>query len=153
MLTLIRSFYSTAGSPTGTVVDNNLNWQRSARTHAWQVESTTDCDLIVDASGDEAMALFSGEIADANGRSFVSVEVFEGGSGGLIATCRPARGPPFATARATFLAWCDEQGAKPTEAGPRRYETLEQDGHGFAGVWHRARPEFFRVISGRSGRI
>ena len=110
------------------VVDDNLNWQRSARTHAWQVASIADCDMIVDATGDPATALFLGAVANANGRPFVSVEVFEGGIGGLIATCLPERDPPFALARAAFLAWCDEQGVKPPEPGPRRYEALAEGG-------------------------
>lgn len=110
------------------VVDANLNWQRSARTHAWQIASVGDCDVIVDATGDPTTALFIGAVADANDRAFLSVEVFEGGIGGLVAACLPARDPPFAVGRASFLAWCDEQGVKPPEAGPRRYEALAEDG-------------------------
>ena len=110
------------------VVDVNLNWQRSARTHAWQIASIGGCDVIVDATGDPATALFLGAVADANDRAFVSVEVFEGGIGGLVAACLPTRDPPFAVARASFLAWCDEQGVTPPEPGPRRYEALAEDG-------------------------
>lgn len=111
-----------------TVVDQNLNWQRSARTHAWQVASVADCDLIVDAAGDAATSLFLGAVAAANRRSFVSVEVYEGGIGALIASCLPGRDPPFAAARAAFLAWCEQEGAAPPEPGPRRYEALAEDG-------------------------
>ncbi|MDT9600434.1 ThiF family adenylyltransferase [Sphingosinicella rhizophila] len=110
------------------VVDVNLNWQRSARTHAWQIASVAGCDVIVDATGDPATALFLGAVADANHRAFISVEVFEGGIGGLIAACLPGRDPPFTLGRAAFLGWCDEQGVKPPEPGPRRYEALAEDG-------------------------
>lgn len=110
------------------VVDSNLNWQRSARTHAWQVDSVAGCDLIVDATGDPAIALFLGAVADANNRAFVSVEVFEGGIGALVATCLPQRDPAFAVARAAFLAWCADQGIKPPEAGARAYEALTENG-------------------------
>lgn len=110
------------------VIDQNLNWQRSARTHAWQVGSIADCDVVVDATGDAATALFLGAVADANDRAFVSVEVFEGGIGGLVATCVPSRDPPFVQGRARFLAWCDEQAVRPPEPGPRRYEMLAEDG-------------------------
>lgn len=110
------------------VVDNNLNWQRSAKSHAWQVEAVADCSVIVDATGDPATALFLGALADANERPFVSVEVFEGGLGALVATALPDRDPPFVDGRATFLAWCDEQGVAPPEPGPRRYEMLAGDG-------------------------
>jgi len=110
------------------VVDDNLNWQRSASTHAWQVASVADCEVIVDATGDPATALFLGAVAHANGRAFLSVEVFEGGIGGLVATCLPDRDPPFAIGRAAFLAWCEAQGGMPPESGPRRYEALAEDG-------------------------
>jgi molybdopterin/thiamine biosynthesis adenylyltransferase len=110
------------------VIDENLNWQRSARTHAWQVAAVADCEVIVDATGDPATALFLGAVAESNARTFISVEVFDGGIGGLVATCIPARDPPFAVGRATFLAWCDAQGAKPPEVGSRRYEMLAEDG-------------------------
>jgi hypothetical protein len=109
-------------------IDVNLNWQRSAKTHAWQVEAVAEGDVIVDATGDPATALFLAAIAEANDKAFVSVEVFEGGLGALIATCVPSRDPPFVEGRATFLAWCDAQGVKPPEAGPRRYEMLAEDG-------------------------
>lgn len=109
-------------------IDVNLNWQRSAKTHAWQVEALAEGDVIVDATGDPATALFLAAVAEANDRSFVSVEVFEGGIGALIATCVPSRDPPFVEGRATFLAWCDVQGVKLPEAGPRRYEMLAGDG-------------------------
>lgn len=111
-----------------TVVDQNLNWQRSARTHAWQISSVADCDVILDATGDAATALFLGAVAAANGRAFVSAEVFEGGIGALVATILPDRDPPFAAGRAAFLAWCDVQGVKAPEPGPRNYEALAEDG-------------------------
>jgi hypothetical protein len=110
------------------VVDQNLNWQRSARTHAWQVESIAGCDLIVDATGDPATALFLGSVAASNGRPFVSVEVFEGGIGALIASCLPDRDPPYTEARAAFLTWCDEGGEPPPAPAPRPYEALAGDG-------------------------
>lgn len=110
------------------VVDVNLNWQRSSQTHAWQVSSIANCDVVVDATGDPATALFLAAVAEANGRAFVSIEVFEGGLGGLVAICLPDRDPPFATGRRNFIAWCDAQGAKPPEAGPRQYEMLAEDG-------------------------
>lgn len=69
------------------VIDANLNWQRSAKTHAWQVEALAEGHVIVDATGDPATALFLAAVAEANGRAFVSVEVFEGGIGALIAAC------------------------------------------------------------------
>src|SRR5262249_51837359 len=77
------------------VIEQNLNWQRSAERHAWQVDELAACDVIVDATGDAAMALFLGAVAAANERVFVSVEVFEGGIGALVASCVPGRDPPF----------------------------------------------------------
>jgi sulfur-carrier protein adenylyltransferase/sulfurtransferase len=110
------------------VVDQNLNWQRSARTHAWQIESIADCAIIVDATGDPATSLFLGSVAASNGRPFVFVEVFEGGIGALVASCLPDRDPTYTAARAAFLAWCDEGGEPPPAPAPRDYEALASDG-------------------------
>jgi hypothetical protein len=114
-----------------TVVEQNLNWQRSAHIHAQQVVWVADCDIIVNATGDEATALFLGAVATANQRPFVSVEVYEGGIGALIASCLPKRDPPFITARAAFLNWCKQQDATPPKPGKRPYEALADDGMPF----------------------
>lgn len=109
-------------------VDENLNWQRSARTHAGQVASIADCDLIIDATGDAATSLFLGAVAAANKRPFISVEVYEGGIGALIASCVPGRDPQFAKARAAYFAWCEEKNMPPPRPAARPYDALAEDG-------------------------
>lgn len=109
-------------------IASNLNWQRSSKTHAWQMDIVAEGNVIVDATGDPATALFLGAVAEANNRSFVSVEVFEGGIGGLVATVLPKRDPPFAQGRANFLGWCNEQNAIPPEPGAKAYEALSPEG-------------------------
>ena len=110
------------------VIPDNLNWQRSARMHAWQVSVLARCDVVVDATGDPSTSLFLGAVADANGRAFVSAEIFEGGLGALVATCLPSRDPPFSEGRAAFLAWCDEQDAPLPKSGTRSYEVIGDGG-------------------------
>ncbi|MDB5529182.1 MAG: hypothetical protein JWR51_2285 [Devosia sp.] len=105
-------------------IADNLSWQRSAETHAWQVQAIAASSIIIDATGDPATSLFLGAVADANEKPFVSVEVFEGGIGALVATSLPERDPPFVAGRASFLAWCEERGKKPPQSGPRRYEMI-----------------------------
>lgn len=105
-------------------IADNLSWQRSAETHAWQVQAIAAGSIIIDATGDPATALFLGAVADANEKPFVSVEVFEGGIGALVATSLPERDPPFVEGRASFLAWCEERGKMPPQSGPRRYEMI-----------------------------
>ena len=111
-----------------TVRAGNLNWQRSARTHASLVSDLASSDVIVDATGDAPTALFLGAVADANARPFVSVAVFDGGIGARVATCLPERDPPFAIGREAFLAWCDQQDGMPPEPSPRPYDALAPDG-------------------------
>lgn len=106
----------------------NLNWQRSARTHAWQVEALAGCDIIVDATGDVPTTLFLGAVAAANGRPFVSIEVFEGGIGALVASCLPERDPAYGRARAAFVSWCEQQGVIAPKASSRPYESLSDEG-------------------------
>lgn len=111
-----------------TVIDQNLNWQRSARTHATQVTAIAECDLIIDASGVAATSLFLGAIAAANNRPFVSTEVYEGGIGALISSCLPGRDPPFAKARAAYFAWCEQKNTAPPRPAARPYDALAEDG-------------------------
>lgn len=110
------------------VIAANLNWQRSARTHAWQVQTLAACDVIVDATGDVPTALFLGAVAAANSRPFVSIEVFEGGIGALVASCVPGRDEPYGKARLAFLNWCDAQGVLAPKSTGRSYEALSDDG-------------------------
>jgi hypothetical protein len=111
-----------------TVIDQNLNWQRSAHVHASQTASIAECDLIIDATGNAATSLFLGAVAAANNRPFISVEVYEGGIGALIASCLPGRDPPFAQARAAFFAWCDEKNMRPPRPAARPYDAFAEDG-------------------------
>jgi hypothetical protein len=111
-----------------TVIDQNLNWQRSVRVHASQTASIAECDLIIDATGDAATSLFLGAVAAANNRAFISVEVYEGGIGALIASCLPGRDPPFTQARAAYFAWCDAKNMRPPRPAARPYDALAEDG-------------------------
>ncbi|MBS0234174.1 MAG: ThiF family adenylyltransferase [Proteobacteria bacterium] len=111
-----------------TVIDQNLNWQRSAHVHASQTAQIAECDLIIDATGDAATSLFLGAVAAANNRPFISVEVYEGGIGALIASCLPGRDPPFAAARAAYFAWCDQKNMPPPRPAARAYDALAEDG-------------------------
>lgn len=110
------------------VIPANLSWQRSAKTHADQVERIAACDLIVDATGDAPSSLLLGAIAAENGRSFISATVFEGGLGCLIARSIPGRDPPYALGRAAYSAYCDVQNVAPPASGRRTYEALNEVG-------------------------
>ena len=110
------------------LIDRNLNWQRSAKTHASEVGILAECSIIVDATGDPATSLLLGAVANANGRPFVSVEVFEGGIGALVATCLPTRDAPYAVARRGFQSWCERCERDPPKQGGRRYEAFDHDG-------------------------
>lgn len=110
------------------VIAANLNWQRSARTHANEVERLAGCDLIIDATGDAGTSLLLGAVAAANKRAFVSASVFEGGLGCLIARSIPGRDPPYAQGRAAYVAFCDERDVAPPSSGRAMYEALTQAG-------------------------
>ena len=125
---LKRRLLSIAPGARVKAIASNLNWQRSARTHAGQVDALADCDVIVDATGDVPTALFLGAVAAANGRAFVSIEVFEGGIGALVASCVPQRDPAYGKARAAFGSWCDLQGVPAPKGAGRPYESLSDEG-------------------------
>lgn len=110
------------------VIATNLNWQRSARTHADQIERLAGCDLIIDATGDVPSALMLGAIAAENDKPFVSAEVFEGGLGCLVARAIPGRDREYVSGRASYNAYCDQQNVAPPPSGQRSYEALTDSG-------------------------
>jgi molybdopterin/thiamine biosynthesis adenylyltransferase len=110
------------------VVASNLNWQKSAKTHASQLDKITACDLIVDATGDPATSLFLGALAADIGKPIVSVEVFEGGLGCLVARAIPGRDPSYGLGRAAYNAYCEQENVAPPQCGRRRYEAIAEDG-------------------------
>ncbi|EYR82659.1 ThiF family adenylyltransferase [Shinella sp. DD12] len=107
-----------------TTVDENLNWQKSARTNAAQFDLVTGCDIIVDASGDPATSMLLGALAFENQKPFVSVEVFEGGIGALVAPSVPDRNAAYTLGREALLNWTDERGRVPLSTGGRDYEAI-----------------------------
>ncbi|ABC90782.1 hypothetical conserved protein [Rhizobium etli CFN 42] len=110
-------------------IDQNLNWQKSARTNALHFDLITACDIIVDASGDPATSMLLGALAFENKKPFVSVEVFEGGIGALVAPSVPERNAAYTLGREALLNWTDEKGrVVPLSAGDRAYEAISDDG-------------------------
>jgi hypothetical protein len=110
------------------VVDANLNWQRSAKTHAGQVDVVAACDLIVDATGDTPSALMLGAVASEGDKPFVSAQVFEGGLGALVARSMPRRDPPYVDGRVAYTAYCDQMSVQPPPSGRSTYEALNEAG-------------------------
>ena len=104
----------------------NLNWQRSAKSHATLFDELAGCDLIVDATGDTPITLLLGAVASENIKPFVSVTVFEGGLGALIARSMPGTDPTYVTGYAAYNAFCDEQKIAPPKSGSRAYEALNE---------------------------
>jgi molybdopterin/thiamine biosynthesis adenylyltransferase len=106
----------------------NLDWQRSAKVYADDLDKLASCDLIVDATGSVPTALLLGAIAAGNGIPFVSVAVYEGGLGAVIGRALPGRDPTFADGRAEYLDYCARAGVEPPKSGTRPYEATEEDG-------------------------
>ncbi|MCG5486832.1 MAG: hypothetical protein KK482_24575 [Sinorhizobium meliloti] len=80
-------------------IDQNPNWQKSASTNAAHFDLITACDIIVDAAGDPATSMLLGALAFENQKPFVSVEVFEGGIGALVAPSVPKRNAAYTLGR------------------------------------------------------
>ncbi len=110
------------------VIATNLNWQRSAKTHADHVEALAACDMIVNATGDAPSSLLIGAIATENEKPFVSVEVFEGGLGALIARSLPGRDPPYVVGQAAYIAYCEQMKVEPPPSGHGTYDALTEAG-------------------------
>lgn len=125
---LARRLHAIAPSTTITRRVLNLDWQQSAKNHATTVALIASADVIVDASGDMGTSLFLGAVASAAGRAFVSVQVFEGGLGCVVARSVPGRDATFADGRAAFNAWCARQATPPPPPGRRAYEGINAEG-------------------------
>lgn len=106
----------------------NLNWQRSAKTHAILFDDLAGCDLIVDATGDIPSSLMLGAVASENMKPFVSVTVFEGGLGALIARSIPGVDPTYVTGHAAYNAFCEAQNISPPKSGSKTYESINESG-------------------------
>jgi len=113
---------------TVSVIASNLNWQRSSRIHADQIERIATCDLIVNATGDAPSALMLGAVAAENEKSFLSVEVFEGGLGCLLGRALPGRDPAYVSGRGAYMAYCDQQNVEPPPSGRGNYDVLTETG-------------------------
>lgn len=110
------------------VVDSNLNWQLSASYQATIVDCFSDCDLLIDASGDEATSRFLGALADYNKTPFLSAKVFEGGFGCLIARAVPEIDANYSDGYGAYVAFCNEQDKVPPSTGHRPYEAISEEG-------------------------
>lgn len=110
------------------VIDQNLNWQRSAKTHADQIEAIAACDIIIDCTADAATQLLLGALAADYDRTFVSVEVLGGGIGAVIGRAVPDLDPAYVHGRVPYRAWCEEQNKPLPVLAQRTYETLTEDG-------------------------
>ena len=110
------------------IAATNLDWQRSARVAAAELDEIADCDLIVDATGSATASLLLGAVAAEFGKAFVSVEAFEGGLGCLIARFIPGRDPPYLAGRLAYQAYCGERAVEPPPSGRARYEAFAEDG-------------------------
>lgn len=108
------------------VITDNLNWQRTAEKHGGQIEKIAECDLIIDATGDDPTSMMLGAVAAANHKPFLSVEVFEGGLGCVITRSLPGRDPSYTDARSRYAAYCDERDVTPPPSGHRPYEILDE---------------------------
>jgi len=109
-------------------VAENLDWQRSASRHAALLDVLASSDLIVDVTGEVPTSLFLGAIAAENKKPFISVEVFEGGLGCVIARSVPGRDGTYAEGRAGLLSFCEQQAMEPPTSGTRPYEAFTQEG-------------------------
>lgn len=110
------------------VIASNLDWQRSARTHAGHIDMIAECDLIIDVTGDPPTALMLGALAAENDKPFVSAQVFEGGLGALIARSLPGYDPPYVSGRAAYNAYCEQLNVTPPSSGVGNYEAISEDG-------------------------
>lgn len=110
------------------VIDENFDWQVSSSFQALKVDCLSNCDLVIDASGDEATSRFLGALAHYNRTPFLSAKVYGGGSGCVIARSIPDTDASYSEGYSAYKAFCDEQDRVPPSIGQRAYEVISDAG-------------------------
>jgi hypothetical protein len=85
-----------------------------------------ECDLIFDATANPDILNLVSAVAASVTKPVMWAEIFGGGTGGLIARCRPGVEPPPQYMRRAIENWFGERGPPPVRS-TRTYET-ERDG-------------------------
>ena len=109
-------------------IDSNFDWQVSSSHQAINVDCLSSCDLVIDASGDEATSRFLGALAHYNRTPFLSAKVYGGGFGCVIARSIPETDASYSEGYSAYKAFCDAQGRVPPSTGQRAYEAVSDAG-------------------------
>lgn len=105
-----------------------LGGQESSSAHAGVLTKIGDCDLIIDASGDDSAFNYLAATARERRKPMIWARVFGGGYGGLVARARPDREASAYAVRASIEAWCSNPDFPEPPVAQRDYAAI--DGRG-----------------------
>lgn len=106
-----------------------LGGQESADSMAGALEALSECDVMIDATGEPTAFNMIASMATRKRKPMVWAQVFAGGIGGLIARARPDIDPTPHMARAQIDRWCEDQGVAWIKLDdPERYAGQGADG-------------------------
>jgi len=89
----------------------HLTGQESAAIVSGDLNALGGCDLIIDATADARVFNLLAAVATATKKPLIWLEVFVGGTGGMIARSQPGRDPDPQTMRAIYTQFCIENPA------------------------------------------
>jgi hypothetical protein len=101
-----------------------LGGQESSGAFSGVMAALSRCDVIIDASGDDAAFNYAADVAARFARPMVWAKVFGGGFGGMLVRCRPGVEPSPQIARSRIEQWCVERDVVP----PPSAQNYEIDG-------------------------
>ncbi len=105
----------------------HLTGQESNAAVAHTIEQLSRRDIIIDATANPAVFNVLAAVATAANKPMVWLEVFGGGTGGLIARSRPGRDPEPRRIRQVYKDYCDEH---PASQGAQLDNYAAEDAEG-----------------------
>ncbi len=105
-----------------------LGGQESSSVQAGVLAKLSDCDLIIDASGDDSAFNYLAAAARERQKPMVWARVFGGGYGGLVARARPGVEASPHAVRASIEAWCSNPEFPEPPIAARDYAAIDGEG-------------------------
>jgi hypothetical protein len=106
----------------------HLTGQESNASVNGVLNKLAECDLIIDATANPKVFNLLAAVARTSKRPMIWMEVFGGGTGGMVARSRPSLDPTPQDMRGAYLQYCTDNPAPTTSQTNNNYTTETADG-------------------------
>jgi molybdopterin/thiamine biosynthesis adenylyltransferase len=105
----------------------HLTGQESAAVVSKELQQLSRCDILIDATANPNVFNLLSAVTTAAHKPLVWLEVFAGGTGGLVARSRPDYDPPPQFMRQAYNRFCEDH---PTPEGELNADYISEDAEG-----------------------